>query len=549
MISNENEELKNEKELSGNDNSVENENSDSTEIQIKQSEEIVKHESEKNILPEQENPVDTSNVQSGEVIGKYESEEEYKKAIELVEKDINEHRKFIDISTDWKEIRLKLNDTKDKLKALFLKKEDNDRILNEINDLFKLLADKQSEEREKIDAESEDNYNKLKELVDHAIKTAENANDFKEAREGLIKVQDKFRGLRLRRKHRDELLDDINKAFEALQKRQAIERENFEMETIENYHSLKKIIDDAISFSKNTVQFGKARQRLIEAQGQIKGKKLKRDQRNELYQVIRDAFNDLNERQEADRELFEKETKINYENLRKIVDEAIAFANDSSDYKEAREALINAQGTIKGMKLKRNQRDELYSDIREIFNKINESQEKEREEFDQEAVDNYSRLTEKVDDAFDLVHGVNDFRLIRETLIAIQSEVKIVKLKRSQRNELFARIREAFSIFDKKKDEYFNERRNEKKSKLEAIVNNLNDKIKRLSDSVENKKKELEQEEAKLDNSELTDEEKSEITSKIQELKDTIQNDEKTIESDKLRIEDVKKELKEEDNK
>ena len=432
------------------------------------SEEQKDNEEKAEIEPGKENPIDPSNVESGEVLGTNRTEEEYKKAKEAIEKEIAECQKLVEQTRDWKDIRLRLNDAKDKLKALFLEKEDDEKYLNQINELFRMLNDKQAEEQKKFSQESDENYVKLKELVDEAIETADKADNFREARAGLIKVQKNFRGVKLKRSQRDELLDDINKAFEALQQRQAEERENFEMECIENYHSLKKIIDEAVNFSKDTTQFGKARKQLIDAQSNIKGKKLKRDQRDELYQNIRDAFNDLNDRQEADRELFEKETSMNFDNLRKIVDEAIAFAEEATDFKQAREALINAQGTIKGMKLKRGQRDKLYADIRKVFNKINETQEAERKEFDAEANANYKRLTEKVDDAFDLVHGVDDFRLIRETLIAIQGEVKIVKLKRAQRNELFARIREAFGIFDKKKEDYFGKPEKEAKAEKES---------------------------------------------------------------------------------
>jgi hypothetical protein len=539
-MNNENNENIRQNENLQNDNS---EVSESVELQVRQTEEIVKHQSEPAILPEQENPIDTTKVQSGEVLGKYESDDEYQKVIDIVNKDINEANKIIESGNDWKEYRLRLNDIKDRLKALFLKKEDNDSIINSINDLFQMIAERQNEEKEKFDEESEKNYSHLKGLVENAIKTAEEAEDFKTARTGLINVQESFRGVKLRRKHRDELLEDMNKAFEALQKRQAIERENFEMETIENYHSLKNLVQEAIEFSEKSLQFGKARQRLIKAQSQIKGKKLKRDQRDELYQYIRNAFNNLNEKQEADRELFEKETNLNYENLKKIVEQAISFAKDSTDYKEARESLINAQGTIKGMKLKRKQRDQLYADIREVFNSINESQEEDRKEFDEQANDNYKRLTEKVDDAFDLVHGVSDFRLIRETLISIQSEVKIVKLRRAQRNELFARIREAFNVFDKKKDEYFQERKSEKKSKLEAIIENLTEKNNRLTKEIASAKEELENETKKNESEEIDEEQKALINKKIQSLTDKINEKEKTLEQDNKRIEDVKNEI------
>lgn len=497
----------------------------------------------KDVTNETKVPEKTEIVQSGENISKYESEEEYNSVLNSTKAEIEKLNEESKTTLNFNELRQSLNDVKDKIKGLFLKDDDNKALNSEIDESLNLLSERQADEFEKLNKESEENYNKIKPLIDETIKKVEENNNFKEARESLIKVQDQFKGIRLKKSHRDELLDMVKNTFEKLTQKQIEERENYEMETIENYHRLKQIIDEACKYADTTDKFGKARERLIKAQDEIKGQKLKRDQRDELYEMIRESFNRLNKRQEEDREIFEKEAKINYENLRKIVNEACKFAEDTSDFKEARDALINAQSTIKGMKLKRDQRDELYSDIRKVFNLVNERQEKDREQFEIESKENYEKLIQKVEDAFKLVEESNDLNSIRDNLITIQSEVKILKLKRSQRNELFAKIREAFSKFDKKKEEYFANRDNARRQKAGSVKDNLEGKVQRIQEAIERDQESLDFQNNKLKKIEAGEDisdTKEEVKNVIKMISDRLSEKEKSLEDAKSKLVELK---------
>jgi chromosome segregation ATPase len=481
--------------------------------------------------------------ESGAVIGNYDSEEKYNEAINGITAEIEALEKTAEETNEWKEIRGSLNDAKDKLKALFLKDEDTNKLLDRINATFDKINQRQQEEQEKFEEESNENYEKVKEKVDEAIKKSNESEDFKQAREYLLEAQNEFKGVRLRRSQRDELYDSINAAFEKINQRQIEERENYEMECSENYIKLKQNIMEAVEFSKKSAHFGKARQALIDVQSKIKGKKLKRDQREELYQIIRDNFEDLNQRQEKDREQFEAESAKNYDNLSKIVDDAIAFASDTENYKDGREQLINAQSAIKGMKLKREQRDELYARIRKIFNELNDRQSQEREDFDKVTGHSYEKLTEKVNQCFDLVLGLDDFKMIRDSLITVQSEVKIARLKKDQRNELFARIREAFGIFDKKRDEYFSKRREEKKDKLAEAKENLVERRARLLETLDTDKAERTALNTELEKPEIDEAEKVQLEAKVAGLNTKISEKEERLADFDRRINELDEEI------
>lgn len=433
-----------------------------------------------NPLPIQEEG--ESDAQNVELMKKYDSDEEYKAAYDGVYNSIAEWGEQAKTETDWKLLRNNQVELRGALKMLFLTKEDSKKLSDIIDEHAEIINQRQNSERMEKDKVFENNYTQYKEKV---ILTCEKANAthiFKEGRDLLIKLQDEIKPVQLKRSQRDEFFSFIQAAFLAINEKQANERENFEMECIENYHSLKKTIQNACEFAKTSNRFSDARKKLIETQQDIKGRRLRREQRDELYQTIRVHFEELNLRQSADRSVNEEEISENYAKLAKTVNEAIDFANNTEEYSEARARLISAQNEIKALKLNRGQRDELYSQIRGVFTAMNENQSSEREAYENEAEDNYAKLTDKVNNSFELVLGLTDFRLIRDNLLAIQGEVRLMRLKRGQRNELFSRLREAFNLFDKRRDEFFSGRREERKRKFVTVLDNMNAKISRLEE-------------------------------------------------------------------
>ena len=399
-----------------------------------------------------ENEVRDDNLiaDSGDILGRY-SDEEYKQVLDEASAEVDHWLEYAKDKTNFSEIKSQATELKEKIKARFLKKEDNESLNQKIDSFIADINEKQNEERDKMEEVFSKNYEGIKDKVKEIVDAAYKAENFREARESLLNLQSELKEIKLRKSHKEAFQDDINDAFQNVVKRQSEERENYEMECIENYHNLKSKVDEAVKFADTSTNYGQARQKFIKIQSDIKGKSLRREQREELYQTIRDNFEAINTRQESERDEYLTLCKNNFEKLQIVVNEAIEFAKTTEDYTDARQRLINAQSEIKGVKLTRDQRDKLYGDIREVFTNLNEQQSGEREDFEKEANENYDKISNKINEAYELVHGVTDFRLIRETLISIQGEIKIMRLKRDQRNELFGRIREAFLVFDKKK--------------------------------------------------------------------------------------------------
>jgi hypothetical protein len=464
------------------------------------------------------------------------------KIFEDLKEDISE---LVELSKDvdrYHQVKSAIKDKGLLLKNYYLNSDQVAELQDILNSASENIRSIEKDRREKAENIYSENFEKIKPRVDEAVAAAEQENNFKKARQILLEAQMMFKDIKLKRDQREEQYSRIQDAFELLNKRQIEEREKYEMECIENYHNIKSEVDRAVAAATNATNFKKAREALINAQSQFKGLKLKRDQREEQYSRIQNAFEELNARQSEERAQYEKECAENYERLRVIVDDAIKVAKASETFKEARETLIAAQGSIRGVKLKRGQRDELYAAIREVFDGINRAQEEQREEFLRECDENYKTILEKLNKAREYAENSEDFRFIRDNLIAVQNEVKILKLKRDQRNELFQAIRDAFAVLDRRREEYRSHIMIEKREKLKSIKEDLERKTARLKESLERDEEAIAPQKEEIEKAE-TEETKNEAQKKINSAQGRIDEKRSKIDETAKRIEDIDKEL------
>ncbi len=425
-----------------------------------------------------------------EELNKKQSEERESYEMECIENyhniknKVDEAVKYLNTASDLQDARKVLIDTQGQFKGLKLKKEQREEQYTRIQDAFDLLSMKIDEEKKLYEEECAINNERMKTVVFEAVKFAATCEMFKDGRERLIDAQTQIKNVRLKKEQKEDFFNIIRTAFDDLNDRQDSHREEFEKETQESHEYLKPLVDEAIEFSKVATFFKEAREKLTNIQEQIKEKRLKRDQREEMYDAIRVAFDELNKRQEIERGQFDKDCEDNYKLMKDNVEKAVAFANSTEEFSQARQNLISVQQTIKAMKLKKEQRDELYQIVRDCFNNLNDRSEKEKEQFEQESVDNFAALRVKVDKAVEDAKNLESFRQIREMLISVQNDIKILKLKRKDREELQAKMREAFTVFDSRQQEYYHEQKQQREEKLVLILSNLKEKKLRIEESI-----------------------------------------------------------------
>lgn len=486
-----------------------------------------------------------SNNSTEETIPKFEPpvnmEALEKQKIEFnnLESQINELSDSINHDTDFRSVRKRIVALKEQVISLFLIPiVDKDRLKNRLQEIYESLSEKQNELKEELNKIYEENLNKFEPKFTQIIAEVNELPIFKEARKKLTELQNELKTIKLKQFDKDKFFNLIQENFNSINQKEVAERESYEMECSNNYLMIKPKVEQITQNVEKSDKFNDSRKKLIDLQNEIKELKLKKNNRDELFQIIRESFNSLNERQDKQREVFSKESSENYEKIVPVVNQAIEFASNPSNFSTARQTLINIQKELKELVLSKAQRDELFGKIREVFNGLNEQQDENREEFEQESNANNAKLEIKVNEALMNIEYSNDFRDIREGLLTVQDEIKILKIKRNQRNDLLAKIRKGFEKFDKKRNAYLEQKKQDKIKNLNSILENLSSKNDRLNSLITEDKDTL----SNL-NKQYEESKEENIKINIDDLTKKISEKEELLKSNNDRIDDIKKEL------
>jgi hypothetical protein len=254
---------------------------------------------------------------------------------------------------------------------------------------------------------------------------------------------------------------------------------------LQNYDTLKPILETGLTNARLAENLHDAKGFLIEVQSHFKGLILRREDREELYGRLQEAFATVNKKIEDDRLNFEYEALSNYAELKPAVAGAADQAFTSGDLKEAWELLVGIQNQIKGSKLLREHREELYATLQDAFGMIKIRREEVRQVFDQEAQHNYLRLKSLVEKGLIQAEETHEYKETREFLKKIQSEFKGIKMVREQREELYSRLQTAFDILGKRLDDFFRHKKKNWEVKMQFTLSRFSADIYELQASLD----------------------------------------------------------------
>ncbi len=272
-----------------------------------------------------------------------------------------------------------------------------------------------------------------------------------------------------------------------------------EEEALQNYDALKSILETGLANAGRADNLHDAKGFLIDVQSHFKGLRLRREDREELYGKLQDAFAIVNRKIEDERFSFEYEALANYAELKPAIADASVLATSSEDLKRTWEMLVGIQNRMKSSKLLREQRDELYAQLQDAFEMIKMRRDEERQIFDQEAHHNYTRLKMLVDKGLAQAEETHEFKETREFLKKIQSEFKGIKMAHEQREELYSRLQTAFDILGKRLDDFFRHKKKNWEVKMQFTLSRLSVDIYELQTALDKDQAYLKELEDQLD--------------------------------------------------
>jgi hypothetical protein len=252
-------------------------------------------------------------------------------------------------------------------KGTRLLREHREELYARLQAAFEKVKALQHKERSGFEKEAEKNYPDLREAVDEAVRFSMHTEDLRSAREKLIGIQNQFRETKLLKEQREELYAMLQEGFTFLKIRQEETADKYDALSEENYTLLLPRLKEIATLSENAAEFHPVREKIKELQAEMKDLTLKREHRDQCYKMLQDAFETLSLRQDTENDSFEKEARRNYERLKTLVSQGLVQAEETHQYKETREFLKMIQSEFKGIKLIREQREELYSRLQTAF--------------------------------------------------------------------------------------------------------------------------------------------------------------------------------------
>ncbi len=344
------------------------------------------------------------------------------------------------------QVREHLKDFKELLKTAGLPREQKDELFGLVQQAFDVLWERQKAWQESADAEKEKNYNELKQELEEIWKEVRESNDFRAVRLNLIKFQDKVRTLRLDREKREELLGEIQKAFDTLSARQHEWAAAQELERQRNYEEMKKEVENCLELAKNGSHFKEIREHFRAVREKLRKLAMSRDQKDELFAMMREASEILNQRQNEWFEKIREEYEENFRKFNELVSKGLEMAQTSQSFKEARDFLRQIRDEMKTARMSREQKDELFERLRAAFDILWERQKRWQTELEMEFQRNFQELQEAVERCITLAEIERDFRYVRDVLEDVYRDIRRARLRREDRRKLIEGIDKAWSI-------------------------------------------------------------------------------------------------------
>ncbi len=272
-----------------------------------------------------------------------------------------------------------------------------------------------------------------------------------------------------------------------------------EDEALQNYEDLKLVLETGLLNAGRCDNLHEAKGFLIEVQSHFKGLRLRREDREELYGKLQEAFTVLNKKIEEERFQFEYEALANYADLKPAVAGASDQAFHSDDLRASWELLLGIQSRVKGSKLLREHREELFNGLQDAFNMIKIRREEEHQVFDREAQANYTRLKSLVEKGLIQAEETHEYKETREFLKKIQSEFKGIKMVHEQREELYSRLQTAFDVLGKRLDDFFRYKKKNWEVKMQFTLSRFSADIFELQTALEKEQANLKELEDQLE--------------------------------------------------
>ena len=272
---------------------------------------------------------------------------------------------------DYKESFNFLIDVQNEFRGIKLQREQRDSLYARLQQAFAILKNSQSQQTVPAEITTDIPAGDIIKKVTDVCRNIEFAEDYYESKDALIEVQNELRQSKISREVKDELFARIQDAFALLNLKREEEIRKTALESAAFYDELMQKINGIAAEIKNNNDFKTLKDKLKSLQLEMRDINLSKEHRKDLSEQIQLCFEEIFDLQDKERGYFHKESKENYKSLKELIDKAYKQAETTHEYKDTREFLKKIQGEFKGIKLKSDEREELYTKLQKAFEILN----------------------------------------------------------------------------------------------------------------------------------------------------------------------------------
>ena len=296
------------------------------------------------------------------------SEKSREKLTPLVEKALFEARYNDDTRQAW-DFCISVQS---EFRGIRLQKEIREMLYQQLQEAFDILKQRRSHQQSALEQKSLTGKKELLPEVEALVAKAEKANDVEAHWRKLIELQQEIKDRDLTLEARNELLNELQEAFTIIKLRREEKQAELAQQSFSNALTLEEMITEGETLAANSDEFKVVFDRLKQIQQVFREFSLPADEREELYQRLQQAFETIKGRQEAWFSERDRETRENYNRLKPLVLNALERARTSNEFKKTREMLKNVQAEFKGLRMKAESREALYSQLQKAFDILNQ---------------------------------------------------------------------------------------------------------------------------------------------------------------------------------
>jgi chromosome segregation ATPase len=282
---------------------------------------------------------------------------------------------------------------------------------------------------------------------------------------------------------------------------------------------------------------------LVLIQKKFKGLSLSKEKHQSLWNTLQESFELVKKREDDLFELQKDSWEENYSKLLIKVEEIKTIIEESTSFREIWEKVREVKEYFSIVKTDRERQDALLDNLQKHISKLKKIQNERKEEIEKIKEAGFDKLNKLCNRALNEANTNKDLKEVFNRLKIWQKDVFFASKfldSQEEKDELKSKIDEAFSIYKKRQEEYFNSKKDEWLSKqkdfLEKMIDKkeslLNNTIPKIKNSIENSKeylRKIKNELEELENIEENNRKVDFLTNKIGKVESEIIEKENSI--------------------